>query len=509
MRLNGRAARIWLVITLGFSVPATSVAAGPTPSLDPEHLGEWQTLDAELSFTPIHAALLHTGKVWLGAGSGNDKANFEAGDFRSFVLDPVADSAVEVATPWDLFCAGQSFLPDGRLLVAGGTAEYPEIWPGSILFHGSRQAYAFDPISETYTALPAMHAGRWYPTLVTLGTGRIYAMAGIDESAGEMNVQPEVFTPIGPQWIERPATDPWPTYPALFVTRGGRLFYSGGNVFPNVFGITLPPAGFLDVRTGDLMPVTGLSEPGARDQSASVLLPPAQRQRVMIMGGGSLPSGDSLDNVDIIDLIAAQPAYVPGPPMLHARMHVNAVLLPDRNVFITGGAAGREMDPVYESEMYDPVANAWSAAASSRIARMYHSFALLLPDGRVLVGGSNPPDMDPELRLEIYSPPYMFAGARPAIDEAPSAADYGDKIRIQTTQAGPTKWVSLIKPSAATHSLDTEQRVVDVHFRQVTRTGSLELKIPSDPNVAPPGWYMLFVTNADGVPSEASWIKIG
>jgi hypothetical protein len=496
-----------MAIALGFVVPA-AVAADPAPGNVTQQLGEWQILDAQPSFTPIHAALLHTGRVWLGSGSGNDKATFEAGDFRSFVLDPVADSISSVSTPWDVFCAGHSFLPDGRLLIAGGTAAYPEVWPGTILFHGSDRSYLFDPATESYSAMPAMHGGRWYPTLVTLGTGRIYATAGIDETAGQMNVQPEVFTTVGPQWIERPPTDPWPTYPALFLTRGGKLFYSGGNVFPNVFGISLPPPGFLDVRTSDLTPVSGLTEPGARDQSASVLLPPAQDQRVMIMGGGSLPSGDSLDSVDIIDLTGPSPAYAAGAPMLHPRMHANAVLLPDRTVFVTGGGAGREMDPVYEAEIYDPQANTWTAAASSRIARLYHSFSLLLPDGRVLVGGSNPPDMEAELRLELYSPPYLFAGSRPVITESPDAADHGDRIRIQITQAGPTKWVSLIRPSAATHSLDTEQRVVDVHWRQVNRTGLLELKMPSDPNIAPPGWYMLFVTNADGVPSEAAWIQI-
>jgi hypothetical protein len=509
MRLTGRTVRIWIAIAVGFAAPAAALAASPSSAQVPQSVGEFQILDAQPSFTPIHAALLHTGRVWLGSGSGNDKVNFEAGDFRSFVLDPVADSITSVSTPWDLFCAGQSFLPDGRLVIAGGTEAYPEDWPASILFQGSRQAYTFDPITESYSALPAMHGGRWYPTLVSLGTGRIYATAGINEAATQMNVEPEVLTPVGPAWIERPPTDPWPTYPALFLTRGGKLFYSGGNVFPGIFGITLPPAGFLDVRTSNLSPVTGLTEPGARDQSASVLLPPAQDQRVMILGGGSLPSGDSLDSVDIIDLTAASPAYSPGPPLLHARMHANAVLLPDRTVFVTGGGAGREMDPVYESEIYDPLANTWTAAASSRIARLYHSFALLLPDGRVLIGGSNPPDMEPELRLEVYSPPYLFAGARPVITQSPAAVDYGDKIRIQTTQNGPTKWVSLIRPSAATHSLDTEQRVVDVHWRQVTRTGLLELKIPSDPNIAPPGWYMLFVTNSDGIPSEARWIKIG
>jgi hypothetical protein len=496
-----------LSLVLALLVPAAATTSGGEPPSPSSQLGEWQILDTAPSFTPIHAALMHTGRVWLGAGSANDVVNFDAGDFRSFVWDPSDGSIDDIPTPWDLFCAGHTFLADGRLLIAGGTADFPVIWPGTILFSGSREAYLFDPATESYEALPAMHAGRWYPTLVTLGTGRVYTIAGIDETTSQMNVEPELFAPGGPSWIERPATDPWPMYPALFLTRHGRLFYSGGNVFPDVFGITLPPPGFLRPRTGVLTPVTGLTEPAARDQSASVLLPPAQDQRVMIMGGGSLPTGESLANVDIIDTDAHSPAYTPGPPMLHARMHVNAVLLPDRTVFATGGAAGREMDPVFESEIYDPATNTWTAAASSRIARMYHSFALLLPDGRVLVGGSNPPEMEAELRLEVYSPPYLFAGPRPVISTAPDHANYGDRIRIRTSQLREIKWVSLIRPSATTHSLDTEQRVVDVAFRR-TPNGRLELRIPSNPNLAPPGWYMLFVTNQSGVPSEATWIQI-
>jgi hypothetical protein len=297
-------------------------------------------------------------------------------------------------------------------------------------------------------------------------------------------------------------------YPHLFVEKNGRLFYTGGNVFPGVFGITLPPAGFLNPATSVLSPVNGLSDADARDQSASVMLPPVQSQKVMIMGGGHMGDNGTLDNVDIIDLDVANPHYTAGPDMIHSRMHLNAVLLPDRTVFVTGGASGREMNPVYQSEIYNPRTNSWSVAATSRIARMYHSFALLLPDGRVLVGGSNPPEMDPELRLELYSPPYLFGGARPMINLAPTNVSYGSTIQIQTTQANDIKWVSLIRPSAVTHSVDTEQRVVDLPARKVA-PGVLKLSVTNDHDIAPPGWYMLFVTNDNGVPSEAKWVHLG
>ena len=499
------AAALALVLAVAFlgSIAPTSVRGGA-----PAELGQFEVIDPGLQLTPIHAALLRTGKVWLASGSANSERIHDEGVFRTYVWDPEDGSLGNLSAPWDLFCAGHTFLANGRLLIAGGVRAYPEEPPGPRRFKGSRLAYTFDPITETYKRMPNMAGGRWYPTLVTLGNGAVYAMAGIDETATAMNDVPEMLKPGRSSWAAKPRTDPWPMYPHLFLAKGGRLFYSGGNVFSGMFGIELPPPGFLNTGTSVLTPVSGLSQPESRDQSASVLLPPAQTQKVMIMGGGAMTSDGTLDNVDIIGLNAASPHYVAGPAMLHPRMHLNAVLLPDRTVLVTGGASGREMDPVYQSEIYNPRTNTWRVAATSEIARMYHSFALLLPDGRVLLGGSQPDGMPAERRLELYSPPYLFKGTRPVITEAPDVVAYGSTVRIRTTQANNIKWVSLIRPSAVTHSLDTEQRVVHVPARHVA-PGTLRLTLPTDRTIAPPGWYMLFVTNNSGVPGEATWIRIG
>ena len=110
--------------------------------------------------------------------------------------------------------------------------------------------------------------------------------------------------------------------------------------------------------------------------------------------------------------------------MIHARFHINAVMLPDRTVFVSGGNGQSEAaaTAVLEAEIYDPATDTWTAAATAQAARMYHSIALLLPDGRVLAAGSNPNRRDDELRLEIYHPPYLFRGPRPFI-ETSTAAD--------------------------------------------------------------------------------------
>ena len=502
MRVRG-AALVLVIALVGLAFPAR-VAAGA----DPAQVGEFEIVDPGLLLTPVHAAVLHTGKVWIGTRPGNGPNDPPFGTFRSYLFDPITKTAAETQTPpWDLFCGGHVFLASGDLLIAGGTRGHPPGWTGSFE-RGTRKAYVFDPITETYKPLPRMREGRWYPTLVTLANGNVYTFAGKDRTGNRMNQVPEVFNVTSGSWRTRPRTDPWPMYPHLFLTRGGRLFYTGGNVFSGSLGIDLPPPGFLNQANGALSPVSGLTHPVDRDQSASVILPPAQEQRVMIMGGGVLGEHETIDNVDIIDLDAANPVYKAGPHMLYPRMHLNAVVLPDRTVFVTGGASGREMHPVLESEIYDPRADTWTAAAVSDVGRMYHSFALLLPDGRVLVGGSNPDGMEAEVRLELYSPPYLFRGPRPVITQAPGDAEYGGSVQITTTRAAEVKWVNLTRPSAVTHSMDTEQRLVNVNFRRLAN-GNLKLVLPGDATVAPPGWYMLTVTTRDGIPSEARWVRLG
>jgi hypothetical protein len=230
-----------------------------------------------------------------------------------------------------------------------------------------------------------------------------------------------------------------------------------------------------------------------------------------------------------VDLQSPNPTYETKRPLNHERMHVNAVLLPDRTVIAVGGGVTREASvqagvtaPVvvreqFEAEIYDPDKNTWSLTAKATVARLYHSVALLLPDGRVAAAGGNPdkgshvnwlpPDPLEEMRLEIYSPPYLFKGQRPKIQNVQQEVAYGSTIAIQTQQARQIKWVSLIRPGLTTHSFNGEQRLVDVPFEQAS-PNQLKATLPTDRNLAPPGWYMLFLTDGTGVPSEASWVHL-
>ena len=220
--------------------------------------------------------------------------------------------------------------------------------------------------------------------------------------------------------------------------------------------------------------------PAMRNQSASVLLPPAQDQRVMIVGGGGEEMHDhdmkkpqvATRSVAIADLGAATPKYKAAAKIKHARMHLNTVLLPDRTVLAAGGAAVEEhkVNAALEAEIFDPAAGTWRTAAKARVARLYHSVALLTPDGKVITAGSNPHRGVEELRIEVFSPPYLFNGARPALSLADDHAVYG--ATLAATTGADLREVNLVRPSATTHASNSEQRCSTSRSRSPVRRRS-------------------------------------
>jgi hypothetical protein len=461
--------------------------------------GVWRLLDFDSQVLAIHAALLRTGDVLLFAGSSNNPDNLTAGLFRTRVWHYPSASFAAPDTPIDLFCCGQGFLADGRLLAAGGTEQYDP-------FHGLRDALVFDPGAGTWAPAADMAGGRWYPALLALPDGRMLAISGLGED-GNLNLVPEVYADGG-GWAGLASPGPWPLYAHLFVLAGQRVFYSGGQYGGN--NGTRPS--IWELGTAATTPVPGLPVPDMRNQSASVLLPPAQSQRVLIMGGGGSDmhnQAPAIADTAIVDLSAAAPAYAAAAPLHTARMHLSAVLLPDRTVLVSGGAAMEETAAMaaLDAEIYDPAAGTWTVAATARVPRLYHSIALLMPDGKVVTAGSNPQRTQEELRIEVFWPPYLFRGPRPTCTPDVAEAGYGDTITARCPDAARLGQVSLVRPGATTHSADNEQRLVDLPFRQ-TAQETVELDLPADQSLAPPGWYMLFAVDTAGVPSQAAWLHL-
>jgi Domain of unknown function (DUF1929) len=465
---------------------------------DAHHMGAWRLLDFGTEINPVHAALLHTGDVLFFAGSGNDPDQHNAHQFRTRVWHYPQPGLAAPHTPIDLFCAGQAFLPDGRLLATGGTERYDP-------FYGLTDALAFDPTTLAWSTLPHMAFGRWYPSLVALGDGDVIAVSGLGTD-NHLSVIPERFDATTSTWSPLPSPGPIPMYAHLLLLDAGKVFYAGGQyggnngVRPSIW----------DIATGQRTEVLGLTDPMLRNQSTSVLLPPAQDQKVMILGGGGFDMhspAPALADTRIVDLKDAAPAYQAAAPMDHPRMHLSAVILPDRTVLATGGSSMEEMahGAPDHAQIYRPATGTWTHTAKSRVARLYHSVALLTPDGKVLTAGSNPGRKTEELRIEMYWPPYLFHAGRPTLTLRDETATLGGTV---TATASPgVHLISLIRPSACTHSCDNEQRLVDAAFTPGAGN-SIILQMPDNPNLVPPGWYLLFAVDHHGVPSVGQWLKL-
>jgi hypothetical protein len=507
---------------------------------DPAVHGQWQVLPFHSGVLAVHAALLTQGQVMFFSGSGSSDVRFNAPTFGnvaagvplSAIWDPAGPNGGEdLFFPdtlrfgpergnqvYDFFCGGHAFLPDGRMLNAGGTLGYNN-------FKGLKECAVFDHVSRQWSFVAPMDHGRWYPTLITLGDGRILAVSGLNEAGDGHSQALEIYSADTDTWEERHfdvggGFPGLPLYAHLFLMADGRIFFSGGrmddplNVQPCIFDLSHDPVPTAAVH--DLL------DPILRNQSASVILPPAQDQRVMICGGGPLGPEDkthAVDTVSIVDLNNPDPEYLPAGRMALPRMHLNAVLLPDHTVFVSGGSLQQEDQPLarLQAEVYDPATDRWRLLAAAGVERLYHSTALLLPDGRVIAAGGNPhggsqdvfepPDPDEEMRLEVFSPPYLFRGPRPTITGAPTVWTYGQTVAIASPQAGGIRWASLIKNGATTHSFDSCQRLIDLDI-QSQGGGTVQAVVTDNPNIAPPGWYMLFLIDTQGIPSVARWIQL-
>jgi hypothetical protein len=278
-----------------------------------------------------------------------------------------------------------------------------------------------------------------------------------------------------------------PYYPRMFVAPDGRLFYAG----PQRQSRWMNTSGTGSWSTGPS------SSFGSRTYGPAVILD----GRVFIFGGGDPPTA----TVETIDLNVSSPSWRYVASMSTARRQHNATILPDGRVLVTGGSRGSGFDndnsPVHQAEVYDPALNRWTRLASNTVYRGYHSTAVLLPDGRVLsAGGRN------ERTAEVYSPPYLYKGARPSVSSAPGTVAPGTTFTVSTPDAGRITRVSLIALASVTHAFDQNQRLVTLGFTR--GTGSLTVTAPRNNNVAPPGYYQLFLVNDAGVPSVGRMVRI-
>ena len=445
----------------------------------PALVGAWDP-PFSLPLIAIHSVVLPTGKVLLFS------AEHGVPGIHGWILDPatLALTNVPPPSPWNPDCAGQSFLPDGRLLVAGGTVSFTPLT-------GTKLAYTFDPFTEQWTRIADMARGRWYPTCVTLEDGAIATLSGLSDVPSTPNPDIELWDPAGAATWQLLGQKALPYYPLLHLMPSGKVFMAG----PSPLTETYDP----DANTWT--PVDDTNFPG-RYEACSVLLP-STLNRVMLIGGYN-GSGQPTSSVEIIDLAAVTPQWRGTAHMAFARMEHNAVLLPNGKVLVIGGRSDNDATPtpVMTPEIFDPSGETWTAAAPHSVPRRYHSTAVLLPDGRVLAAGG---DFQPS--GEIYSPPYVFNGPRPAIDFAPPTITYGSTFPIQFTGTASAHSMVLMGLPAVTHSNNMTQRYVSLGTIS-SPGGTVVIPAPSSGKVAPPGFYMLFVVDSNGVPSVSRMVRI-
>jgi len=456
--------------------------------------GQWRTLPNPMPINPVHAALLHNGKVLIVAGSGNLASEM---NWRAAIFDPATGTVTTQTVTWDMFCNGMVVLADGRALINGGTLKYDP-------FHGQLRNAVYDPLTGQFADVQNMAHGRWYPTTTNLGDGTVMTSSGLDEN-GNTNSTVEIYT-VGSGWSPVYGSPFTPTlYPRLHLLPNGKVFYSGSGTGSRYF----------DPSTHTWSGVVATTNYSTtRTYGTSVLLPltPANNYTpvVMIMGGGS----PSTATTELINLSATSPKWTYGPAMSQPRIEMNATILPNGKVLALGGSLNDEDAGTasLNADLYDPATNTFASAGQNAAARLYNSNSLLLPDATVLLIGGNPTRGTYEQSIEIYTPPYLFnsngsPATRPSITGVPSTGiGYGAAFQVQTPDAANISSVVLVRPGAPTHAFDMEQRLVGLSF--TAGSGLLNVVTPPNGNIAPPGFYMLFLLNSAGVPSIARFVQL-
>ena len=459
---------------------AATVTAGFTTSVsNPEVIkGRWgQTFSTPI--VALHVHLLPTGNVLMWGLKG-----------EGYLWNPSTGTYSLIANPYELFCAGHTFLPDGRLLAAGGHISNA---------HGLPQAAIFDPWTSTWTMTGSMARGRWYPTVTTLPNGEVVTLGGRDENGVWVEI-PEVWD--GSTWRQLTgASRQTPYYPRMFVASPSRVFMAGeGHV-----------TRYLNTTGSGSWTLVGDRLNGTRSYGSAVMYAPG---KIMYAGGGDPPKA----SVEVIDLNQSSPAWRQVAPMTFPRRQMNATLLADGKVLVTHGSMGpgfnNEEAGVRDAELWDPVQETWTTVADEAVVRTYHSVALLLPDARVLSTGSGDAAGGIDQRSgQIYTPPYLLASdgslaPRPEITSAPARLAYGQQFSVGTPDAGTVTRGNLIRLGSVTHSMNETQRILPLSFTS-DGTNSLAGTAPVNAVLAPPGPYMLFLLNANGVPSIAKMLLVG
>jgi FtsP/CotA-like multicopper oxidase with cupredoxin domain len=464
--------------------------------------GRWDELPGLPQVTFMHAVLLTNSNRILFWGYGPIADQSRIWDQATGLYTQPSNQPQAVTPDENIWSGAHAQLNDanGTVLAHGGFFNSPAP-PRTV--DTERRAFTFDPAGQTWSAASNMHVGRFYPTTVTLADGTALTLFGADNAHGGGGVQSlEIYTPGGGggAW-SAPKAVPFNYfyYPWTFLLPGSDLFTAGPQKPARRFNPAATP--ILDSPAQQYNQIS--SQRGVNMDGTAVLLPlrpPLYAPRVMILGG-SAP--DAQQSAEWIDLSVPNPVWQALPNLNVPRDKVNSVLLPDGRVIIAGGIETLpDGGPVEIFDPEDPTSG-FIIGPSMKHLRGYHSAALLLPDGSVVMGGDPNGGNTPN---ERYLPTYFFR-PRPTIGASPAAIAYSTNFAVQTPLPAAIAEVVLMRPGAVTHGFNQNQRYVSCTITARTAT-EVHARAPADGTIAPPGWYLIYIVDTDRAPSTGRWARL-
>ena len=548
-----------------------SAAANP-PVQGFNQIGKWDPTLFTLDTVPVHISLLPDQRLLYWGRDKNPLDQWDkAGSCMTYTWNPVTNAKSTIPNnTTNLFCSGHSFLPDGRLLVTGGHSRWEPAPDREGI--GEDDVNIFDYRFNTWTRVGFMPKGRWYPSNVTLGTGETAIFSGAYWDGSTMTTASDGTGRTVPATALNPSADvvmlsgyirPTTTianplvqlYPYLHLAPNGKVFIAG------------PGAGkstFFDLNANTLAGgYTDGPDPVPSHFEGSAVVYDGTAGKIMMVGGRNTVAGTVLNVAESVSLTESPLTWKssqtspPGVAALNIkRKYHTATVLPNGQVLVSGGTqctGGPSFactdGAAYNPELWTPTPGSstpgtWTVLAASParpgypsgIPRIYHSVAVLLPDARVLIGGGGLPADGGEVvngancvpafginnpvecrnyghkDAEIFSPPYLFkpdgtAATQPVIASNPLMITYGQQFTVGVSNPGTITKASLVRLPSVTHGFNADQRVVFL-TPSVNGASSISLTAPNKANDCPPGYYMLFIMNSDGVPSKAKIIQV-
>ena len=515
--VDARYVRLTAVSEAGNRGPWSSAAEinllGPSGSVVPKR-GTWSA-PVGFPLVPVAAAQLPNGKILTWSSFQPDSFSGGGGRTMTATYDPatgVVTQRTVTETGHDMFCPGISALPDGRILVTGG--------------NNSEKTSIYDPATDAWTAGPNMTTPRGYQASVTLADGRVFTIGGSWSGPkggyqGNPHKAGEVWSATS-GWTALPGADAAPMLTAdnnptgdyrkdnhawLFAWSGGKILQAGPSKAMNWYD----PSG-----TGSVTPAGKRGDDSDAMNGNAVMY---DAGKILTIGGApNYEQTNATANAYVLTLTGSTVTTRKVASMANTRAFANSVVLPDGKVVVIGGqnfaVPFSDNTAVLNAELWDPVSESFSTMATAAVPRVYHSVALLMPDGRVFSAGGGlcgTGCATNHFDAQIFTPPYLLTedgtpASRPEITSAPSAAANGDTITVRTDRA--VSAFSIIRMGTATHSVDTDQRRLSL-VPTPASDGGYQLTVPADPGVAVPGYWMLFALDAKGVPSIAKVIHVG